>query len=157
MSAPSVSGNQPLLFVSIMFPGPRRKRICVSPGRPSVPEVRLPPPGQSHLFLLSVPVGLPGLPHRYLPLDPVDLHFPSDRSLPLSPVTFRPLRVCRTSITCRSPFAGCPDRAGVTTLSLITLRPLRASGPLFPLWPGRSHHGGDSVYGLFRRYPALFR
>ncbi len=82
MSAPSVSGNQPLLFVSIMLAGPRRKRICVSPGRPSVPEVRLPPPGQPHLFLLSVPVGLPGLPHRYLPLDPVDLHFPSDRSLP---------------------------------------------------------------------------
>ncbi|MEA0542956.1 hypothetical protein SM997_02455, partial [Escherichia coli] len=27
---------------------------------------------------------------------------------PLSPVTFRPLRACRTSITCRSPFAGCP-------------------------------------------------
>ncbi|EIO74401.1 hypothetical protein ECTW09109_3160 [Escherichia coli TW09109] len=76
---------------------------------------------------------------------------------PLSPVTFRPLRACRTSITCRSPFAGCPDRAGVTALSLITLRPLRTRGPLFPLWPGRSHHGGDSVYGLFRRYPALFR
>ncbi|EHW71343.1 hypothetical protein ECDEC10B_2330 [Escherichia coli DEC10B] len=55
------------------------------PGRPSVPEVRLPPPGQPHLFLLSVPVGLPGLPHRYLPLDPVDLHFPSDRSLPALP------------------------------------------------------------------------
>ncbi len=62
MSAPSVSGNQPWLFVSIMFPGPRRNRICVSPGRPSAPEVRLPPPGQPHLFLLSVPVGLPGLP-----------------------------------------------------------------------------------------------
>ncbi|EKH32575.1 hypothetical protein ECFRIK1999_2515, partial [Escherichia coli FRIK1999] len=23
--------------------------------------------------------------------------------------------------------------------------------------PGRPHHRGDSVYGLFRRYPALFR
>ncbi|EDU78089.1 conserved hypothetical protein, partial [Escherichia coli O157:H7 str. EC4486] len=45
----------------------------------------MPPPGQPHLFLLSVPVGLPGLPHRYLPLDPVDLHFPSDRSLPALP------------------------------------------------------------------------
>ncbi len=85
MSAPSVSGNQPWLFVSIMFPGPRRNRICVSPGRPSAPEVRSPPPGLPHLFLLSVPVGLPGLPHRYLPLDPVDLHFPSDRSLPALP------------------------------------------------------------------------
>ncbi|EKH17388.1 hypothetical protein ECFDA506_2707, partial [Escherichia coli FDA506] len=31
------SGNQPLLFVSIMFPGPRRKRICVSPGSPFGP------------------------------------------------------------------------------------------------------------------------
>ncbi|STI73899.1 Uncharacterised protein [Escherichia coli] len=62
MSAPSVSGNQPWLFVSIMFPGPRRNRICVSPGSPFGPEVRLPPPGQPHLFLLSVPVGLPGLP-----------------------------------------------------------------------------------------------
>ncbi|CTZ07251.1 Uncharacterised protein [Escherichia coli] len=45
----------------------------------------MPLPGQPHLFLLSVPVGLPGLPHRYLPLDPVDLHFPSDRSLPALP------------------------------------------------------------------------
>ncbi|EOA7750699.1 hypothetical protein ACLAD4_005480, partial [Escherichia coli] len=45
---------------------------------------------------------------------------------PLSPVAFRSLWSCRTSITCRPPFAGCPDRAGVTTLSLIPLRPLRA-------------------------------
>ncbi|EKJ13321.1 hypothetical protein ECEC1862_1886, partial [Escherichia coli EC1862] len=68
-----------------------------------------------------------------------------------------PLRACRTSITCRSPFAGCPCRAGVATLSFISLRPLRTRGTRFPLWPGRSHHGGDSVYGFFRRYPALFR
>ncbi|EII88755.1 hypothetical protein EC3003_2187 [Escherichia coli 3003] len=67
------------------------------PGRPLVPEVRLPPPGQPHLFLLSVPVGLPDLPHRYLPLDPVDLHFPSDRSLPALP--------CRLSAP-----AGLPDQ-----------------------------------------------
>ncbi|GEG29957.1 hypothetical protein ECEH2085_01655 [Escherichia coli O145:H28] len=76
---------------------------------------------------------------------------------PLSPVTFRPRRACRTSITCRPPFTGCPCRAGVATLSFISLRPLRTRGTLFPLWPGRPHHGGDSVYGLFRRYPALFR
>ena len=31
MSAPSVSGNQPLLFVSIMFPGPIRTVFAVSP------------------------------------------------------------------------------------------------------------------------------
>ncbi|EIJ17073.1 hypothetical protein ECEC1865_0902 [Escherichia coli EC1865] len=67
------------------------------PGRPLVPEVRLPPPGQPHLFLLSVPVGQPGLPHRYLPLAPVDLHFPSDRSLPALP--------CRLSAP-----AGLPDQ-----------------------------------------------
>ncbi len=136
MSAPSVSGNQPWLFVSIMFPGPRRNRICVSPGRPSAPEVRLPPPGQPHLFLLSVPVGLPGLLHRYLPLDPVDLHFPSDRSLPALP--------CRLSAP-----AGLPDQhhlpapvhrlplpAGVATLSFISLRPLRTRGPGSPFGPG---------------------
>ncbi|GCS10464.1 hypothetical protein BvCmsNSP006_00932 [Escherichia coli] len=57
----------------------------------------MPPPGQPHLFLLSVPVGLPGLPHRYLPLDPVDLHLPSDRSLPALP--------CRLSAP-----AGLPDQ-----------------------------------------------
>ncbi len=136
MSAPSVSGNQPWLFVSIMFPGPRRNRICVSPGRPSAPEVRLPPPGQPHLFLLSVPVGLPGLPHRY-PLWTLWTCISRQTGLsrpPLSP--FGPCGLCRTSITCRSPFTGCPCRAGVSTLSLITLRPLRTRGTRFPFGPG---------------------
>ncbi len=157
MSAPSVSGNQPWLFVSIMFPGPRRNRICVSPGRPSAPEVRLPPPGQPHLFLLSVPVGLPGLPHRYLPLDPVDLHFPSDRSLPALP--------CHLSAPADLPdqhHLPVPVRRLPRQGRCHRALPYHPSAPedpraLFPLWPGRSHHGGDSVYGLFRRYPALFR
>ncbi|EHU70421.1 hypothetical protein ECDEC3C_3140 [Escherichia coli DEC3C] len=69
----------------------------------------------------------------------------------------RACRACRTSITCRPPFTGCPCRTGVSTLSFISLRPLRTRGTRFPLWPGRPHHRGDSVYGLFRRYPALFR
>ncbi len=156
MSAPSVSGNQPLLFVSIMLAGPRRKRICVSPGRPSVPEVRLPPPGQPHLFLLSVPVGLPGLPHRYLPLDPVDLHFPSDRSLPALPCHLSAPAGLPDQHHLPVPVRRLPRQGRCHRALLITLRPLRIAG-LFPLWPGRFHHGGDSVYGLFRRYPALFR
>ncbi len=45
------------------------------------------------------------------------------RQTGLSPVAFRPLRACRTSITCRPPFTGCPCRAGVATLSFISLRP----------------------------------
>ncbi len=157
MSAPSVSGNQPWLFVSIMLAGPRRKRICVSPGRPSVPEVRLPPPGQPHLFLLSVPVGQPGLPHRYLPLDPVDLHFPSGRSLPALP--------CRLSVPVVLPdqhHLSAPVRRLPRQGRCHHALPYPPSAPEgqrapVPLWPGRSHHGGDSVYGLFRRYPALFR
>ncbi|EKH03646.1 hypothetical protein ECFRIK920_3078, partial [Escherichia coli FRIK920] len=60
-----------------------------------------------------------------------------------------PHRASRTCFSFRSPFTGCPDRAGVSTLSFISLRPLRTRGLLFPLWPGRSHHGGDSVYGFF--------
>ncbi|STJ92792.1 Uncharacterised protein [Escherichia coli] len=103
------------------------------------------------------PCGPAGPAAPVSPLDPVDLHFPSDRSLPALPCHLSAPAGLPDQHHLPVPFAGCPDRAGVTALSLITLRPLRTRGPLFPLWPGRSHHGGDSVYGLFRRYPALFR
>ncbi|EHX35127.1 hypothetical protein ECDEC12C_1407 [Escherichia coli DEC12C] len=123
------------------------------PGRPLVPEVRLPPPGQPHLFLLSVPVGLPDLPHRYLPLDPVDLHFPSDRSLPALPCRlFGPCGACRTSITCRSPLTGCPDRTGVATLSFIS--PSAPEDPRAPVLPLAREVPPRWGFGL-RRLPPL--
>ncbi|EIN91566.1 hypothetical protein ECPA22_1314 [Escherichia coli PA22] len=75
---------------------------------------------------------------------------------PLSPVAFRSLWSCRTSITCRprSPVAPTGPVSPRSPLS-----PFGPEGPRdpVPLWPGRPHHRGDSVYGLFRRYPALFR
>ncbi len=119
MSAPSVSGNQPLLFVSIMLAGPQTKTDLCLP-RVALRSLRsgCPPPGQPHLFLLSVPVGLPGLPHRYLPLDPVDLHFPSDRSLPALP--------CHLSAPCGP--AGPASPAGPRS-------PVAPTGPVSPRSP----------------------
>ncbi len=109
---------------------PRRKRICVSPGRPSVPEVRLPHRASRTCFSFRSLWAC----RACCPVSPFGPCGPAFPVRPVSPLSLSPFGPCGPAGPAspagpRSPVA-LPGRC--LTLSFISLRPLRTRGPLFP-------------------------